>query len=445
QQDVGLARLSSDGQLDDTFADGAGFVLKDFAGGIDWGSAMRVQSDGRIVVAGSALVDGLSQFAVARFLADGTPDDSFGTGGATMVPFAGESFGKALALDGQARAVIAGNVVNAGGGFDVAVVRLEGSPLNQAPTGDAGGAYTVVAGASVQLSAAGSVDVDGSIDSYEWDFNYDGSSFDVDGSGATPMFSAAGMTGPSVRTIALRVTDNHGATHVVTTTITITAKPTPPPTTPTPGTAVLVDDPANPGKKMLVVTGTTRSETIRIKNGRRGTIEVRLGGNKLGTFSGATRVIVNGGDGNDVIDASGLNVPVALFGGAGNDLLVGGDVSDILSGGAGNDHLFGGRGNDLIVGGAGKDDLHSWRGNDVLVGGSLAVENDLASMHALLSEWTRTDRTLSQRIASLLNGGGKNGSTKLTALDDNARDTLTGSVSADWLLTGADDRVMRLR
>src|SRR5205823_12659017 len=91
------------------------------------------------------------------------------------------------------------------------------------PVANAGGAYLVNSGASIQLNGSGSSDADGSIVSYEWDFNYDGSTFDSDAIGATVTFSAAGLTGPLLRTIALRVTDNNGATSIATTMIQINA------------------------------------------------------------------------------------------------------------------------------------------------------------------------------------------------------------------------------
>jgi Ca2+-binding RTX toxin-like protein len=51
-------------------------------------------------------------------------------------------------------------------------------------------------------------------------------------------------------------------------------------------------------------------------------------------------LVVNGGAGDDVIDASGVADPTMRF---------------ILAGGAGNDLLQGGQGDDLLVGGAGSD------------------------------------------------------------------------------------------
>ncbi|MCR9200559.1 MAG: PKD domain-containing protein [Planctomycetaceae bacterium] len=91
---------------------------------------------------------------------------------------------------------------------------------NTPPAADAGGPYSVPEGGSVTLSGAGSTDSDGTIASYEWDFDFTGT-FDVDATGAAPTFSAAGLD-DSVRTIALRVTDDDGAvSSIVQTTLTV--------------------------------------------------------------------------------------------------------------------------------------------------------------------------------------------------------------------------------
>ncbi len=60
----------------------------------------------------------------------------------------------------------------------------------------------------------------------------------------------------------------------------------------------------------------------------------------------------------------------ALYGGAGNDVLIGGSGNDVLHGGDGNDILMGGAGNDTLHGGSGDNILYGGDGNDMLVGGS---------------------------------------------------------------------------
>ena len=73
--DFALERYNDDGSLDTSFGAG-GLRTTDF-GGSDYGDALEIQADGKIVVVGRAEQD----FAVARYDEDGTLDASFGTGG----------------------------------------------------------------------------------------------------------------------------------------------------------------------------------------------------------------------------------------------------------------------------------------------------------------------------------------------------------------------------
>ncbi|MBC7942586.1 MAG: calcium-binding protein, partial [Chitinophagaceae bacterium] len=57
------------------------------------------------------------------------------------------------------------------------------------------------------------------------------------------------------------------------------------------------------------------------------------------------------------------------FGGAGNDLLIGGESANMLGGGWGEDQLLGGAGNDTLQGGFDNDVLDGGTGADSLVGG----------------------------------------------------------------------------
>lgn len=93
------------------------------------------------------------------------------------------------------------------------------------PVADAGGPYTVVEGGSTTFSSAGSFAPSGTITQYEWDFDYDGETFNVDSTEASPTFSAAGLDGPSERVIALRVTDDKGVTALGFATMTIDNDP----------------------------------------------------------------------------------------------------------------------------------------------------------------------------------------------------------------------------
>jgi Ca2+-binding RTX toxin-like protein len=86
-------------------------------------------------------------------------------------------------------------------------------------------------------------------------------------------------------------------------------------------------------------------------------------------------VVTRGGD--DVVDVGSLTAPagVAADGGAGNDVLIGGDGDDNLLGGAGDDVLIGGEGTDLLDGGPGDDVLI---GGETLISGVRATQKWLA-------------------------------------------------------------------
>lgn len=78
--------------------------------------------------------------------------------------------------------------------------------------------------------------------------------------------------------------------------------------------------------------------------------------------------MIDGGDGDDRLSAGGGNDMVDA--GAGNDRVIAGEGNDDVDGGSGNDVLMGGAGNDLLYGGAGNDELSGGSGDDVLAGGS---------------------------------------------------------------------------
>ncbi len=79
---------------------------------------------------------------------------------------------------------------------------------------------------------------------------------------------------------------------------------------------------------------------------------------------------IDGGAGNDVIDADGVQTMVTAFGGTGDDAITGGIDRNFLDGGDGNDTLTGGESNDTLLGGNGNDVLRGESGNDTLNGGA---------------------------------------------------------------------------
>ena len=107
-----MARYNADGTLDASFG-GDGKVSLDFNGGFDYAFGAAVQPDGKILVAGTALVDGTYDFALARYNADGTLDASFGSGGKVTTEFGAAGYpqndqSQALALQSDGKIVVAG-------------------------------------------------------------------------------------------------------------------------------------------------------------------------------------------------------------------------------------------------------------------------------------------------------------------------------------------------
>jgi Ca2+-binding RTX toxin-like protein len=148
------------------------------------------------------------------------------------------------------------------------------------------------------------------------------------------------------------------------------------------------------------------------------------------TFTTTTAVTVPvqawGGDGDDVLRA-----------GAGAAVLTGGAGADVLVGGAADDRLSGGAGWDVLIGGAGRDALMGAAGEDLLVGGSTGQDASLTNLAAIRTHWTAAGKTLTERV-ELLAVNALLSPESVT--DDGARDTLTGGLDADWLLSGPLDK-----
>ena len=91
-----------------------------------------------------------------------------------------------------------------------------------------------------------------------------------------------------------------------------------------------------------------------------------------GIDAGVDSLVINGGAGNDTIDASRLHagqINLTLNGGDGNDTIIGSTGNDIVNGGRGNDVASLGAGNDTFVWnpGDGSDTVDGGAGNDTLV------------------------------------------------------------------------------
>jgi len=96
-----VARYNANGTLDTTFG-GSGFRLANFSSNWDHGRDAVLQSDGKIIVVGTAEVNSpYDSFAIARFNSDGSFDQSFGNGGKVLMVNEGDLNAAALQSDGK--------------------------------------------------------------------------------------------------------------------------------------------------------------------------------------------------------------------------------------------------------------------------------------------------------------------------------------------------------
>jgi uncharacterized delta-60 repeat protein len=293
QLEFTLTRHLPSGALDPTFGSGGVVITDSFTPAADAARAVLVQPDGRIVAAGLANVDVSPDFAVARYLTDGSLDPSFGSGGTTTTDFGGnEQPGNAVTLQPDGKIVVGGWDKRTGTP-DFALARYQGTvaAVDDAPT------IVVGAGGSCSPSdsRAGAVTL---------------TVGDIDTPAAGLTLSAASSNAAVVPTGNISFTGS-GANR-----------------------AMQISGASGAGGA-AVITATVSDGTSTSSV----TVSVRVGGNGADTLTGTA--------GADVL--FGENGKDTLLGQGGNDLLCGGNGADTLTGGAGADHLSGGQGPDTLT------------------------------------------------------------------------------------------------
>ncbi len=120
--DFALVRYLPDGTLDDNFGT-EGIVLTDFGSGSDVIFSVAIQQDGKILAGGMAWNGSDFDFAAARYNTDGSLDNSFGTNGKlTTAIGSGNDKGKSLKIQAD-WSIVLGGTANTGSGNDFALVR----------------------------------------------------------------------------------------------------------------------------------------------------------------------------------------------------------------------------------------------------------------------------------------------------------------------------------
>lgn len=134
-----LARYTITGTLDTTFGTAGVTTTAIFT--YAWANAVKVQTDGKIVVAGKAN-NGNQQFALARYTAFGALDDNFGVSGvATADIGTADDLAYALAIQPDGKILIAGHETHYG---KFALLRYNANGTLDSSFGTAGLASTLV-------------------------------------------------------------------------------------------------------------------------------------------------------------------------------------------------------------------------------------------------------------------------------------------------------------
>ena len=147
--DVALVRYNANGTLDATF--GTGGKVTTAIGTLDYAYALAVRPDGKLVAAGETFNGSTADFALARYNANGTLDPTFGTNGTVKTAIGTrDDAASALAIQADGKLVAAGETDN-GTNYDFALARYFGSATTSTTT-------------TTLPSPCGDVNGDGSVD-----------------------------------------------------------------------------------------------------------------------------------------------------------------------------------------------------------------------------------------------------------------------------------------
>lgn len=381
--DLVVERLKTDGTPDTTFS-GDGVATVPLAG-VDIGYAGAIDSVGRIYIAGFIS----NKFGVARLLSDGTLDTTFSGDGIAQVSFGSNSYAGAIAIDSQGRVVLAGTDAEAGNGL-TAVVRLTDSgELDPSFDGDGRATVDIGPGAgeianAVEIDGSGRIVVAGDTSDPGPVYAITAARLLANGSldtsfatggrfstGSNPSLYAddvaidkagrillagteAGALSNDARLFRLlpdgAVDPSFGGGQALREDF-LAANGW--------GYGALID---NQGRYVLTGEGSGQFAAARFTTSYPEPSppgpKVKCGG-KTATITGTSKAnVLKGTKRADVIAGLG-----------GNDKILGFAGNDTICGGGGNDKIYGGKGRDRLIGQAGKDFLRGGPGKDAVQGG----------------------------------------------------------------------------
>lgn len=160
--DFAAVRYNPDGSLDTTFGGGDGKITTAVGSGHDVVRAMLIQPNGKIILAGHAVIGANDDFVLARYNSDGSLDTSFGAAGIVTTAvgnFSDLALAVALQPDGK---ILAAGYSSNGANADFAVVRYNADGTLDSLFADNGKAVEPI-GNSDDVVRAIAVQADGKI------------------------------------------------------------------------------------------------------------------------------------------------------------------------------------------------------------------------------------------------------------------------------------------
>ena len=204
--DFALAKYLPNGTLDPSFGSG-GMVTTDFFGGADKAQAVALLPGGNIVVAGTAFNPASgNDFALAEYTANGVLDSSFGTGGIVTTDFfGGDDQAFALAVQPNGQVVVGGYAFNTNtNNNDFALARYNANGTLDSGFGTGGKVTTDFAGGDDEIQGL-ALQPDGMI--LAAGFAFTGSNDDF----ALARYSTSGTLDPTFGTGGKVTTDFFGS------------------------------------------------------------------------------------------------------------------------------------------------------------------------------------------------------------------------------------------
>ena len=159
--DFCLARYLASGALDLSF-NGSGTVITPIGVGDDYAISLALQPDGKIIVAGVCSNGANSDFCLARYLANGAFDTSFNSTGKVITPIgSSDDYGYSVALQPDGKIVVAGYCSN-GANLDFCLARYLANGTLDTSFGSTGKVITAI-GSSTDVANSAALQPDGKI------------------------------------------------------------------------------------------------------------------------------------------------------------------------------------------------------------------------------------------------------------------------------------------